>query len=110
MEKLKQGKMGQKEYWIAMGTIVFIAIFMAVMNKHLGENGGLVFGIVIIVIMLVSAVMRLRDAGKSMLHLVLVFSLPGYMYVIGFYKSEEWHSFGELEETDTENIDRDGKW
>lgn len=110
MEKLKQGKMGQKEYWIAMGMIVFIAIFMAVMNKHLGENGSLVLGIAIVVIMLVSAVMRLRDAGKSMLHLVLVFSLPGYMYVIGFYKSEEWHSFGELEETDTENTNRENRW
>lgn len=104
MEKFKRGKMGRKEYWIAMGAIVFIVILMAVMNKQLGDNGRLALGIVAIVIILVSAVMRLRDAGKSMVHLILLFIIPGYLYIIGLYKSEEWHSFGELAETDTENM------
>lgn len=76
-----------------MVALILVLIILAVMGELPGDNGSLVMGIIAIVIMLVSSVMRLRDAGKSMMHLILLFIIPGYLYIIGLYKSEEWHSF-----------------
>lgn len=52
--------------------------------------------------MAVSAVMRLGDAGRSMVHLLLVFILPMYIYVIGFYNSVESHGFSDAEAMGTD--------
>lgn len=99
MEKLKQGKMDRKSYWIAMAVLCLLIIMLPVAGNALGYNGRVAVGIIAIVIIAVSAVMRLRDAGKSMVHLLLVFIIPGYMYAIGFFKSEELHRFVEPEGT-----------
>lgn len=112
MEKIKQGKMDKKAYWIAMAVLWLLIIMLAITGEALGYNGRVFVGIIGIVIMVVSAVMRLRDAGKSMVHLLLVFIIPAYIYIIGFYKSEEPHSFDASETmgTDIDNSYRDNNW
>lgn len=62
-----------------MVALILVLIILAVMGELPGDNGSLVMGIIAIVIMLVSSVMRLRDAGKSMMHLILLFIIPGYL-------------------------------
>lgn len=102
MEKIKQGKMDKKAYWITMAVLWVLIIILAVAGETLGNNGRVSVGIIGVVIIVVSAVMRLRDAGKSMIHLLLVFILPMYIYVIGFYNSEEPHGFNDSEAMGTD--------
>lgn len=111
MEKLKQGKMDKKTYWIAMGIVCLIIILIAIASDPLGYNGRMAMAAIALAIIFVSAIMRLRDAGKSMVHLLFVFVLPGYMYLIGFYPSEELLSAEELAQiqAEVEQMDREGR-
>lgn len=102
MEKLKQGKMDKKTYWIAMGIVCLIIILIAIASNSLGYNGRMAMAVIALAIIFVSAIMRLRDAGKSMVHLLFVFVLPGYMYLIGFYPSEKPLSDEELAQIQAE--------
>lgn len=111
MEKLKQGKMDRKTYWIAMGIVCLIVILIAIVSDPLGYNGRMAMAVIAVAIIFVSAIMRLRDAGKSMGHLPLVFILPGYLYIIGLYKSEEPLSDEELAQiqAEVEKMDRENR-
>lgn len=114
MEKLKQGKMDRKTYWIAMGILCLLIILLTInmsAGDPLGDSGRVTVGVIAVIIMTVSSIMRLRDAGKGILHLLLVFILPGYLYYIGFYKSEEPLSAEELAQiqAEVEQMDREGR-
>lgn len=111
MEKLKQGKLDKKTYWIALGIICLLMVLLGVNTSAgdpLGDSGRMAVGVIALIIMLVSCIMRLRDAGKSMVHLLLVFILPGYIFLIAFYESEEPLSAEELAQiqAEVEKMDR----
>lgn len=92
MKKLKQGKMDKKAFWIAMGVVCFIFIMLAVnleTGDVLGDFGRCAVGILGGVIYLAACAMRLRDAGKSMKYLFILFIVPVYAFLIAGYESEE---------------------
>lgn len=115
MEKIKQGKMDKRSFWIAMAVVCFLFIMLAVnlqTGDMLGDIGRGAVGIIAFVIYMAACAMRLRDAGKSMAQLLILFILPIFMIVIACYESEEQH-FTERPEPnnkDTENWGREYRW
>lgn len=98
--------MDRKAYWIAMAVIHLLLLILAVniqTGDALGDTGRATVGIIGIVILLVSAIMRLKDAEKSMLHLIAVCIIPAYVYIIGFYNSAEPYHFEDWEASNTED-------
>ena len=115
MEKIKQGKMDKKAFWLTV-AIVYLLIIMLAVNLQtgdvLGESGRIAVGIIAFLIYIAACAMRLRDAGKSMVHMLILCILPVYMFVIACYESEELHN---MEETETinenmESVNREYKW
>lgn len=103
MEKLKQGKMDRKAFWITFGLVCLIFVLMAVnlsVGDPLGDFGRGAVGILAFVIYMTACAMRLRDAGKSMAQLFILFFLPIYAVIIGCYESEDAHSIEEPAEAD----------
>lgn len=100
MQKIKQGKMDKRPFWIAMAVVCFLVIMLAVnlqTGSRLGDIGRGAVGIIAFVIYMAACAMRLRDAGKSMAQLLILFILPVFMIVIACYESEEQHFMGESE-------------
>lgn len=114
MEKLKQGKMDKKAFWITFGVVCLIFVLMAVnlsVGDLLGDVGRGAVGILAFVIYMVACAMRLRDAGKSMAQLLILFFLPIYAVIIGCYESEEPLSAEELAQiqAEVEKMDRENR-
>ena len=67
MEKLKQGKMDQKAFWITFGVVCLIFVLMAVnlsVGDPLGDVGRGAVGILAFVIYMVACAMRLRESDE----------------------------------------------
>lgn len=108
MEKIKLGKMDKRLFWIAMAVVCFLFIMLAVnlqTGDMLGDIGRGAAVIIAFVIYMAACAMRLRDAGKSMAQLLILFILPIIMIVIARYESEDDHFTEELElnDKDAEN-------
>lgn len=108
MEKIKQGKLDRPSFWLVVAAI-FMFAFIAVsgtIGDNLGSDGRLAALVIAEIALWIACGMRLRDAGKSLAHLLIMLVLHIYVIVIGCYKSEELHSIEEPEwmKKDTENI------
>ena len=106
MEKIKQGKMDRKAFWITLAVSWLLIIMLAVnlsTGDWLGDIGRGTVGIISLVIYITACVMRLNDAGKSLGHVLIIFIIPLYAFVIGCYESEEPYSIEESDE-ETESM------
>ena len=108
MEKIKQGKMDKKAFWITVAISWLLIILLAVnlsTGDWLGDIGRVAVGIISFVIYMTACAMRLRDAGKNVGNILILCIIPVYAFVIGFYESEESYSIEEQEQVkvDIEN-------
>lgn len=78
----------------------------------LGDGGRVAIGIIGIGIYFGATAMRLRDAGKSMGHILILFIMPLYILIIVCYESEEPRSVEESGriDKDMESMNRVDKW
>lgn len=107
MEKIKQGKMDKKTFWITVVVSWLLIVMLAVnlsTGDWLGDIGRGAVGIISLVIYFAACAMRLRDAGKSVGLMLIICIVPVYAFVIGCYESEETH------ETDAESEGDEGNF
>lgn len=113
MEKIKQGKMDKKAFWITVAISWLLIILLPInlsTGDWLGDIGRGVVGIISLVIYFVACAMRLRDAGKSVGLALVLFIIPIYAFVIGSYESEEPNTTdmeGEADKGSFKSFDRE---
>ena len=93
-EKLKYGRMDKTVYWITLLTLWVIMAGIMLLGVDPESREGLsniriAALLVLLIPYLIAIIMRLRDAGMGMGHLVICFAMPLYILLIGAFPSEE---------------------
>ncbi|MGN0351033.1 MAG: DUF805 domain-containing protein [Roseburia sp.] len=93
MDRIKNGKLSRKAFWIIIIVIWGIEIALALVGYDYEHEAlptwRLIAIAVTLVFYLVAIILRLRDAGKGIGMAIICMFIPVFMFVIGSWPSVE---------------------